>query len=239
MEIKKNPEYDLENYRVSFLGIGFIISLIVIYLVIEWKTYDKSISSLGSLNVEVEDEEVIITQQEPPKTPPPPPPAAPQQLTVVENDTQLEVELDMQGETFEETAVLDIAPVEEIDDTPDIPLALVEEKPVFPGCEGLKTKDEQFACMNKKIFEIIRKEFKYPDNAREMGIQGKVMVKFIINKKGKIDKIEVARGIDKDLDSEAVRIIKKMQDKVLFKPAKQGDNAVNVSYILPIVFKLQ
>ena len=235
MDIKKNSDYNLENYRVSFLGIGFIVSLLFVYFIIEWKTYDLVLTDLGDVDMDVAMEEVVVTKQEKLK-PPPPPPAAPKQILIVDNDVELEVELDIQADDFNEDDIVDIDPIE---DDVDIPLTLVENKPIFPGCEKYKSKDEQFACMNKKIFAMIRREFEYPEIAKEMGIQGKVMVKFIINKKGKIGKIEVVRGIDKNLDKEAIRIIQKMKQKITFTPARQGDKAVNVSYLLPITFRLQ
>ncbi|MCB0484115.1 MAG: energy transducer TonB, partial [Flavobacteriales bacterium] len=81
MNLKKAPQVDMEKRKSLFFQIGLLFSLAVVLIAFEWKQYDLSTASLGSLQVENEEEELIpITQSTPPPPPPPPPP----QTTVIE-----------------------------------------------------------------------------------------------------------------------------------------------------------
>jgi bla regulator protein blaR1 len=99
----------------------------------------------------------------------------------------------------------------------------VEEMPQFPGGELALRK-------------YIANELKYPVIAQENGIQGKVYVSFIITKEGKVTEPSISRGVDPALDKEALRVIGSLPD---WKPGKQGGQAVNVWYTVPITFGLQ
>lgn len=98
----------------------------------------------------------------------------------------------------------------------------VDEYPQFPGGEEARTK-------------FIKDNLKYPINAKKNGIQGRVTCSFTIEKNGSFSDIRVDRGIDPDLDKEAVRIIKAMPKWI---PAKKGGKVVRMRYTLPIKFKL-
>lgn len=100
---------------------------------------------------------------------------------------------------------------------------VVEEMPEFPGGESA-------------LMKYLIKNIKYPPEAREQNIQGKVVVKFIVTRVGKIDSVYVLKPIHASLDEEAIRVIKSMPD---WKPGKQNGKAVNVYYSLPINFKLE
>ena len=104
----------------------------------------------------------------------------------------------------------------------DIVFTVVEQMPQFPGGE---------AAMRKFISENLR----YPKYAVDNGIQGRVVVRFIVQKDGSIRNIEVLRSLDKSLDQEAVRVIQLMPKWI---PGKQNGKPVDVYFILPIVFKL-
>ena len=100
---------------------------------------------------------------------------------------------------------------------------IVEEMPLFPGGP---------AELNKYIAQNV----KYPVIAQENGIQGRVYVSFVVNSKGKIENVKVARGVDPSLDKEAVRVVESMPE---WKPGKQGNKAVKVSFTIPVNFVLQ
>jgi len=99
---------------------------------------------------------------------------------------------------------------------------IVEQMPLFHGGED-------------SLRSFIAKNLKYPIIAQENGIQGRVIVRFIVTKTGKIDRIEILRSLDPGCDKEAIRVIKVLPD---FTPGKQNGVNVNVWYTIPIIFKL-
>ena len=94
----------------------------------------------------------------------------------------------------------------------------------------------RFNCFNIKTRQFIGKNFEFPEMARQMGIQGKVWVSFIIEKDGRITDVAVDRGVDKLLDEEAIRVVR-MFPKMT--PAKVGGRSVRMRYSLPINARLQ
>ena len=100
---------------------------------------------------------------------------------------------------------------------------VVEEMPEFPG--GMRE------CMN-----FIGKNIKYPTQAQENGKEGRVIVQFVVNRDGSIVEPSVVRGVDPELDAEALRVISIMPK---WKPGKQRGKAVRVKYTIPVMFRLQ
>jgi len=129
--------------------------------------------------------------------------------------------------------VEDVEIEEEIEEV-DVPFAVIEDVPIFPGCERVK-KSERRDCFQEQMNKHIRKNFRYPEIAQEMGIQGRVYVNFIISKDGSITNIRM-RGPDKNLEKEAQRIISKLPNMT---PGKQRGRAVRVPFSIPITFRLQ
>ncbi len=113
----------------------------------------------------------------------------------------------------------------------NVPFATVEEAPIFPGCENASDKR---TCFNEMIQKHIAKNFKYPEEAQEYGIQGRVSVMCTIDAEGNIVNIR-KRGPHELLENETVRIISKLPQ---MKPGKQGGKAVNVPFSIPVTFKL-
>lgn len=101
-------------------------------------------------------------------------------------------------------------------------LSVVEEVPQFPGGESALMK---FIDENKK----------YPARAFEKGIEGRVIVQFVVTSTGKVGEAKVCRGVDIDLDEEALRVVGLLPD---FVPGKMNGKAVNIWYTLPVIFKL-
>ncbi len=100
---------------------------------------------------------------------------------------------------------------------------VVEEMPMFPGGEAA-------------LMEYLQKNLRYPAVASENGIEGRVIVRFVVGKDGAVSQVTVARGVDPSLDKEAVRVVESMPR---WTPGKQNGQAVNVFYTLPVTFKLQ
>ena len=237
MEIKKNPKSNLENFSKIFMQIGLVLALFITYAVIEQKTYDKTYGELAVADMRSEMEEdipIVMQQPEPPKQKPPPPPPTPEKIEIVEDEEEVEETVIESTETDQEeiVEVEDIEVEDDFDDV-DVPFAVIEDVPLFPGCERV-AKSERRACFQDKMNKHIRKNFRYPEIAQEMGIQGRVYVNFIISKDGSITNVRM-RGPDKNLEKEASRIISKLPKMT---PGKQRGRPVRVPFSIPITFRL-
>lgn len=226
MEVKKSPKADLEGKKTIFLEIGFVIALGILLSAFNWKTNTKVEEGFVITQEEQVEEEIIPITQQMMKPPPPPPPAP--KLTdlidIVEDDTNIDEELEIQdaeddSENQEVPDVTDFGDYEGEDTGEAQIFQVVEDMPAFPG----------------NVTKWISKNVKYPVLAMENGIQGKVFVQFVIEKDGSITDVKVSRGVDASLDKEAVRVVKAMPK---WKPGKQRGKPVRVSYTLPIFFQL-
>ena len=150
--------------------------------------------------------EIAVTVTPPP--PPPPPPVIEQSKTT-------------STEKLDENIPNKIDPVNE--EIPDQVFVVVEEMPKFPGGD-------------KAMMDFIYANIVYPETAKENNIQGRVILKFCVTYKGTVDKVTVLKGVDPDLDNEAVRVIKMLPT---WKPGKQGGKPVNVWYNVPVTFQLK
>ncbi|MFL2633316.1 MAG: energy transducer TonB [Candidatus Marivariicella sp.] len=234
MQPKKNPEADHSKNSSLYFVIGLSIILLITWRAIEWKTYSK-IYGYEALNVdEDDDEDIPITEQIKVPPPPPPPPPAPEVIEVVEDEEEVEETVIESTETDQEEIVeIEEIEIEEEFDDVDVPFAVIEDVPIYPGCERVR-KSERRNCFQEQINKHIRKNFRYPDIAQEMGIQGRVYVSFIINKDGTIGSVRM-RGPDKNLEKEAARIINRLPRMT---PGKQRGRPVRVPFSIPITFKL-
>ncbi|MDO6603614.1 outer membrane transport energization protein TonB [Arenibacter palladensis] len=236
MQLKKNPKADLTRNSGLYFVIGLVLVMALTYIAFEWKTYDDDNNFDYTMNVEdTLDEEVPMTEQI--KTPPPPPPpAAPEIIEVVEDEEEVEETVIESTETSQEEEVIEVADVEveEVEEDVDVPFAVIEDVPIFPGCEN-EPKNKMRDCFNSMMQKHIGKNFRYPEIAQEMGVQGRVNVMFVIQKDGSIGNVRM-RGPDKNLEEEAARIISKLPKMT---PGKQRGRPVRVPFSIPITFKLQ
>lgn len=234
MEPKKNPKADLTRNSGLYFALGLAVILFITWQALEWKKYDKTELLDFTMNVEqLDEEEIPITEQI--KTPPPPPPAAPEVIEIVEDEEEIEETVIESTETDQEEEIVEVEEVQvaEEDLDVDVPFAVIEDVPVFPGCESVP-KNKKRECFQEQIQKHINKNFRYPEIAQEMGIQGRVSVVFTIDKDGSITNIRT-RGPDKNLEAEARRIIEKLPKMT---PGKQRGRAVRVPFSIPITFKL-
>jgi len=245
MEVKKNPEVKLSRYSGIFFELGLIIALFATYLILESRSNPLSRIDTTSSSTSKFIDELVVPQTERREklVAPKPPPSPVNQIMVVTDNTELEHELEIETTEIDEDYKVDIVDykpkkieVEEEEEEEVYNFQVVESQAVYPGCENYKDKQSRYMCFQKSIMKHIKKNFKYPELAKEMGIQGRVIVQFVIGKDGSISKVFVLRGIDKLLDEEAIRIVKKLPR---MKPAEQRGRAVPVSFMLPITFKLQ
>ena len=231
MEPKKNPKVDLAKNSALYFAIGLCLVLFLSWKMVEYKTYEKESVDIGMLTVDDDDEEEVpLTEQL--KTPPPPPPA-PQIIEVVEDEEDVEETVIESTETTQEEVIEEVEVLEEEVDV-DVPFAIIEDVPLFPGCERVK-KSERRKCFQEKLDKHVLKNFRYPEIAQEMGVQGRVFVTFVIDRDGTITGIRT-RGPDKNLEKEAARIIGKLPNMT---PGKQRGRAVRVPFSYPINFRLQ
>ena len=233
MKTKKNPKVDLQKNSSLYFVIGLSLILFFSRQAIEWKTYKKTFDyEMLDVN-EDDDEEIPITQQI--KTPPPPAPPAAQVIEIVEDEEEVEESIIESTETDNDEIIeVDDVSIEEDDLDVDVPFAVIEDVPIFPGCENV-SKDKRRECFQEKINKHIKRNFRYPEVAMELGIQGRVFVTFIIDKDGSITNI-LMRGPDKNLEKEARRIISVLPKMT---PGKQRGRAVRVPFSIPINFRLQ
>lgn len=237
MEIKKSKKADLEKTRGTSMLIGYIVALAVIFAAFEWTTRDyvETEPVVYAAYAQMEEEIVPITQ--PIFTAAPPPPAdAPQVaeiLDIVENDEEIVEEKIAESESTTEAISGPVAQVtgpvatgpvvvEEASDEGEI-FQVVEQMPEFPG--GMQA-----------LMAYLSKNIKYPSVAQDNGIQGRVLVSFVVNKDGSIVDPEVIKSVDAALDKEAMRVIKAMPK---WNPGKQRGKPVRVKYTVPVLFRLQ
>ena len=220
---KKSPEADVTRKSSLYLSIGLVVSLLVVNTAFEWRFYDDG--ALADLGQVTDDFEEMLDI--PPTEQPPPPPPKIQQPEIIEvpdeEEIEDEIEVNLDVEITEESAIEQIVfeePVEE--EVADEVFTIVEQQPVYPG--GMRA-----------FYQFVQKKLKYPSQARRMGIEGRVFVQFVVDKKGNITEVVAVRGIGAGCDAEAERVIKSSPK---WKAGKQRGKAVKVRMILPITFKL-
>ncbi|MEC9108867.1 MAG: energy transducer TonB [Bacteroidota bacterium] len=234
MEVKKNPNADIGRNSSLYFAIGLALMVFLSYGAINYKVYDKSALDLDKVSMDaLDEEEVPVTEQVVPPPPPPPPPPAPEVIEIVEDEEEVEETVIESTETDEEEIIEVVEVIEEYEDI-DVPFAVIEDVPIFPGCERVN-KSERRNCFQEQMNKHIKRNFRYPEIAQEMGIQGRVYVNFIISKNGNITNIRM-RGPDKNLEKEAERIIAKLPRMT---PGKQRGRPVRVPFSIPITFRLR
>ena len=238
MEPKKNLKADVRRNSSIYFAVGLLLMLVVTYASINYKTYDKSDIDIGQLNMdELDDEEIPITEQIQTPPPPPPPPAAPEVIEVVEDEEEIEETVIESTETDEEEEIVEVedVEVEEVEEDIEVPFAVIENVPIFPGCEK-GNNDAKRKCMSAKITKFVQKKFN-TDLAGDLGLTGRqrINVVFKIDKTGRVVGVR-SRAPHPRLEKEAARVINLLPK---MKPGKQRGKAVIVPYSLPIIFQVQ
>ena len=220
MEVKKSQKASLENKRLLFVEGGFVIALLITLIAFEWSSKDKTTSTLLADNTEIVEEEIIPITQE---TPPPPPeinkiPVLSDQIDIVDDEIKVDDNiLNLEDDANLGVEIMDYVEQveEEVVEEEAIPFQLVEQKPSFNGGDA---------------------KLVYPEIAKETGVQGRVMLQFTVNTDGSVSNVKVLRGVDASLDKEAVRVV---SSSPKWKPGRQRDRAVKVTYTFPVIFQLR
>ena len=230
MEIKKSPKADLENKKMLFLEIGLVIALLVCGAALAFNTKpEPEPYTPPKQDVREQEFEMDRTVQEQEQQQPEQQKAKTQVLadvlTIVSNDTKIETpDLLFSDDAsafddfeFEVEEVVETIVEEEI-------FVTAEEMPTFQGGDLSKFRN------------WVQNNVKYPQIALESGIQGNVVIKFVVEKDGKLSNIQVLQSPDKTLADAAVQVLQKSPK---WKPGKQRNKPVRVTYTLPVSFKIQ
>ena len=169
---------------------------------------------------DLEDEDVEITRPEEEKpSPPPEEPEAPEEIEIKDNEEEIdnEVEVDDQDISQETEMVFEEEEFSE-------PFISVEQMPMLGKC-----KDED--CTQSEIMKFIARNFKYPEIAKANGIEGRVIIEFVVEKSGKVGRVKILLGLDKHVDKAAIKVVESLP---IFTPGRQIGKAVPVKYTVPI-----
>lgn len=223
MELKKNPRADLRRYAGLFFEAGLVVALSAVLASFNYTNHELNRMVFSGIdNIDFEDVLIPVTH---PKeiAPPPAPPKVAEVITIIESESELEETLDIDDvEATQETAITIIErPDEEEEAEPEIFFS-AEVNPSFPG--GMAA-----------LYKLIGERLNYPEAARSNGITGKVHLKFVINKKGEVENVQITRGVDPLLDREAIRVIEGLPR---WNPGTQRGQPVNVWFSMPINFQL-
>jgi len=224
---KKSIKGDLEKRRTTFLLIGFVAVLALVYSAFELYATSDLAKDLGIKDDEaifVMDDDVIATDATPP---PPPPPVAQQQeviLQLVEDNIKVNTDFDFSQDFHIDDVIEEYVPIEiveeEVDNAP--PLRFVEEMPEPIG--GFEA-----------MYAFLQSNLRYPEVARNANISGQVFIEFVVEKDGSISNVRVLVGVHPELDQEAVRVVRMLPK---WRPGKQMGKPVRTFYQIPIRFTI-
>ena len=207
-----------------------MLALLIVYGALNWSQKEIKTATLAKEAAVVEIEDMVPITQE---TPPPPPeqvkiPVLSDQIDIVEDDIKVDDDMfqNLEDDSNMGVEIMDYKEevVEEEVEEEAIPFQLVEEKPSFNGGDA------------NEFSKWVNQHLEYPEIAKENGVQGRVTLQFTVNPDGRVSNVKVLRGVDSSLDKEAVRVVS-MSPK--WKPGKQRDRAVKVTYTFPVIFQLR
>lgn len=190
MEAKKNPQLEIGRNSGIYFAIGLNLMLLLSWRALEYRTYERDDVAIDVVEMqsEFEEEIPIVNVNTPP--PPPPPIVMSEAVEIVEDAEEIEetvIESTEIGQDDAIEAIVDVGDVEveELDEDVQVAFAVIEDVPVFPGCEKLSKKATK-DCFQKKVQQHVASNFNYPQTALDLGIQGRVSVVFVIDKTGHI-----------------------------------------------------
>jgi len=217
----KYAEVNVFKWSGTFLRMGMMLSLAFVVLAFNYTTYEQATFDLGILETEEIIENDMPRTIDPPKPPPPPPPPPPPAIEEVDLD-EVEEEpefIDNEIEDDEEViAPPPPAPVVEAPVKPTLPppveednspMMFAEQMPRFPGCIT-GNKKEKDACSTKALLTFLSSKLNYPALARENGIAGTAVIRFIVEKDGSLTNLEIVKDPGGGLGKEALRVTKLM-----------------------------
>lgn len=244
----KYPDLDVFQISGTLRIYGLMVAIVIMIFAFGWTTYEKKVDVTGLLGTLDE-----VIEMEVPRTaePPPPPPPPPTVMQFVATDMpNLETKL-FEDQSIDEQTSIEVPVViqKEAAAPPPPPpppppreekeqeiFKVVEDAPLFPGCEDIDVKDERQKCAETKLLEFLYSKIQYPSIARENGIEGMVYIRFVVEPDGSISRTEVVRDVGGGCGDEAARVVNLMPK---WNPGKQRGKAVRVMFTLPVKFDLQ
>ena len=241
----RNKEYGAYQLRKKYKR-NVIISLLIGLIIISTAVITPYLNAKALENTKKRADRTVEIKMEnldqpneqvaPPPPPPPPPPDAVQQARYVppvvvdsvkpEEQAQLmtvdQAQTDVKNQDVVE-AVQEVKQEVKQEEPEAEPFVVVEEMPMYPGGDPA-------------LLAWLGEHLNYPEVAKENNIQGKVIVRFCVTPKGTVDRVSVLKGVDPELDKEAIRVVSTLPP---FKPGKQGGKPVPVWYMVPINFTLK
>ena len=225
-----------KNVLISLLIGILILGTAVITPFINAKSVENKKRAERTVVMNMEKLDTPVDQVAPPPPPPPPPAEVVQQARyvppVVVDSVKPDENVKLMSADQANTEVKNDVVVEEVQQAKEEvqeveaepePFVVVEEMPMFPGGDAA-------------LLTYIGEHTNYPEVAKENNIQGRVIVRFCVTSKGGVSQVSVLKGVDPELDKEAVRVVGTLPT---FKPGKQGGKPVPVWYMVPITFTLK
>lgn len=232
MELKKTEKANLENKKGIFVQIGLIVSLAILILIFENKTYNNQDENFSFDRLPIKElEDIVVTTQEDFPMPPPPPSqvsnSESKEFNIVDDD--VEIKQDFNVVSFEPNANI-LSSIGKINvqidkNTP------IDEQVIYTSVE----KEASYPGGEEALINFLSKSLKYPQLAKEIGTKGKVVVGFIVEKDGSITDIKLIRDIGAGCGQEAKRVVSLMPK---WSPAQQKGKPVRQQFFLPITFQL-
>jgi tonB family C-terminal domain len=235
MEIKKSAKADLERGKGLSLLLGLLVALSVVFVGLEWRSAvaQAQTTDRGFDAQEIEDVMNIEDQQKPEEPEPEPQQAQqveiqlPDEIKVVSNDKEVIkptiISVDQDKPLPPPNIPLGTKNVQADEDVDQAVFEIVEENPEFPGGP-------------EALLKYLSKNIVYPESAIDNGIQGRVTVRFVVERDGSVSGVEIQKGVDQALDKEAMRVVKGMPK---WKPGRQQGRTVRTRFSVPVVFRLQ
>lgn len=220
MQPKKTEKANIDKNIGKYFLVGLAVSIALVITAFEWRFFDQQSKELTS-DLEIEEDEMVadVTQQKKRKPPPPAPP----EIEIVEDDVDVdEDQPDIKEVDMDQNTAMNLPEGKEEAKEDDKIFMVVEDSPTFPGGEG-------------EMMRYISNNIEYPQMEKENGIEGQVVVNFVVNEDGSISNIKILKGITKGLNEEAKRVIKTMPK---WEPGEQRGKPVKVRVNLPIRFSL-
>lgn len=225
METKKNPRVDLEKKRALFVQFGLLVALSTVLFAFELKQYDKPTMILTNSMAKTDLEETVMQTERQQELPPPPPAAITTMLEIVDNQTEILDEIEINIEVNKTTLLQDYTPAgsKEQEKEEEIIYQVVEEQASYKGGDAA-------------LFQFLGTTLKYPQTAIDARIEGTVFVQFVVEKDGSITNVEIRQSsLGGGCEEAAMDAVKKMPK---WNPGKQRNRPVRSIFILPVLFQL-
>lgn len=230
MEVKKSPKADLQNKRSYFIGIGLLVAMGIMIALFSW-SQSKKVVEIVTNNGDVVEQDVMdvtVQDQKPPEPIKVQPAFISDVLQIVKNDSKIEQEItlfdDFDASSLSNMEVKSFGGGKEELVEEDIPVIVAEEMPSFKGKD---INEFRKWCGDNLV---------YPQLALDNGVQGRVVLTFVVERDGSVSNVKVVRGVDNDLNAAAVKVV---SNSPKWSPGKNRGKPVRFTYNMPIDFILQ